>query len=577
VAVLLQVLHSGQARILLAGAKELPSLDQVLLLAPLYQQHDCVGVLEVFLPAQTPYDELTQRLDALNELSRDAARYLGRRSTTQPRGADDFHLRLIGFIEQLHRDLQVSRVAMAAVNEGRLLLGCERVSLAAVQRKKIEVLAMSGQDRVRQKSGLVRAIAELSSLVVASGRAVHHGPELEGLAPQAEEGLLQYLAESGAIRLSAIPLFAPPGAPGGDVDSFETDDPIGVLLAEWLADAPPQVSTDRAEAVAAHTAQALHNAMLHEGEFLSPLWRLLSKRLSRAERATRKQRALYAACACIGLVLLLIMPVPYYVHAQGELVPVVHLGVFAPEEGEVVEVFARGGDRIEKGQVLVRLHNDRLASERLETRNRLTETEQLLAALSAQRGTAVEKGAQEAAIRLEGRIAQTETELRGFRRRLASLEREVARLEVRSLVSGTVATFQPAQQLLNRPVQRGELLLEVMDERGPWQLELSIPAQRISHVLRARNAQERGRLPVRFTLATLPEQSFDGFVHRLGTRVDNAQGGKTALAAHAAVDAAKIPVRTCGAEVSARIYCGRESLAYWLFGDAVDFMRRFLW
>jgi multidrug efflux pump subunit AcrA (membrane-fusion protein) len=598
----LEVLHSGNARIhRVEWASVAPSQGQHVLLAPLVRQGHCVGVVEVFLGGETADEDLAVRLAALREISQLAMRPLEDRARVRSdRPADEFARRLLPFVQRLHRDLRVDSVAATTVNEGRLLLGCERASFVVVRGKKIDVVAISGQDRVRERSNLVQTMKELAALVVSTGQPLHYDGAVEVLPPPVQAPLVAYLAESGAVRLTMLPLFAPPGS-HDEGEACDVSDSLGALLLESFSAEAAAASADHQLAVASYAAQALHNALVHDGAFLFPFLKRLNRRLTRSARATRRRHGLYVACGCIGLALLLAMPVPYYVAAKGQLLPVVHLGVFAPEDGEVVEVAARGGERIEKGQLLVRLRNVTLDAEHLQARNRLIEMERYLAALIAQRGETVEKGAREAAIRLDGRIAQTQIEVEGLRMRLTSLERELTRLEVRSLVSGTVATFQPTQQLLNRPVRRGELLLEIMAEGGPWQLEVAIPAHRVGHVLAARgdgspklaaSATSGGtpkpaasvtggdgdlRLPVRFTLATMPEQTLDGVVHRVGTRMNVAEDGAPVLLAHASIDAAAIPVRTCGTEAYARIYCGRESLAYWLFGDTIDFVRRRVW
>jgi multidrug efflux pump subunit AcrA (membrane-fusion protein) len=614
VQLLLQVLHSGRERVFRGETMvETSSQPPLVLLAPLVHRRECVGVIEVFLRRETSDEELAGHLAALKGLSELATPPLeGRSQIRSGQPADEFPRRLIAFIQQLHRHLRVDSVAMTTVNEGRLLLGCERASLVVVRGMKTDVVAISGQDRVRERSNLVRGMKELASLVMTTGQPLHYDGALKELPQPVQGPLVTYLAESSAVRLTVLPLYAPP-ASAEEGEACEVSDALGALLLESFSAEMAEVSAQKEQAVAAQAAQALHNALVFEGAFLSPLWRFFNRRLSRAERATRRRRGLCAVCACLGLAILLAMPVPYYVSAKGQLLPVVHLGVFAPEDGEVVEVAARGGERIEKGQLLVRLRNDALTAEHLQARNRLTESERSLAALIAQRGEAVENGIRDAAIRLEGRIAQTKIEIEGLRVRLASLERELSRLEVRSLVSGTVATFQPTQQLLNRPVRRGELLLEVMHESGPWQLKLEIPAHRVGHVLAARGdgrpklaasatgdgrtqlaASAAGdartelaalateddrdlRLPVRFTLATEPETTFEGVVYRLGTRVDAAEDGTPVLPAHATIHAAEIPLRMSGTQAFARIYCGRKSFAYWLFGDAIDFVRRRMW
>ena len=43
------------------------------------------------------------------------------------------------------------------------------------------------------------------------------------------------------------------------------------------------------------------------------------------------------------------------------------------------------------------------------------------------------------------------------------------------------------------------------------------------------------------------------------------------------IDADELPFHSIGAEVRAKIGCGKKSLGYVLFGDIVDFLRRQFW
>jgi hypothetical protein len=39
----------------------------------------------------------------------------------------------------------------------------------------------------------------------------------------------------------------------------------------------------------------------------------------------------------------------------------------------------------------------------------------------------------------------------------------------------------------------------------------------------------------------------------------------------------QLPEQRIGAEVTVRIYCGKSTLAFRLFGDVVEFVQRYLW
>jgi hypothetical protein len=160
--------------------------------------------------------------------------------------------------------------------------------------------------------------------------------------------------------------------------------------------------------------------------------------------------------------------------------------------------------------------------------------------------------------------------------RVEAIEGELHDLEIRSPIAGTVTTFDPRRALLSRPVARGEPLLEVMDAEGPWQLELDAPARRIGPILQAVAASD-GAVPVEYALATEPDQSFTGALRNASSRIVVNDDAESVAPLAVDVVAADIEQPVAGAEVLARIDCGRRSLARVLLGDFIDSVRRRVW
>jgi hypothetical protein len=148
---------------------------------------------------------------------------------------------------------------------------------------------------------------------------------------------------------------------------------------------------------------------------------------------------------------------------------------------------------------------------------------------------------------------------------------------VRSPIAGTVVTYQLKQNLLDRPVRRGEVLLEVMDETGPWRLELEVPEYRMGHMLRALGRSEDHTLAVEYVPATAVEQRFQATLQSVGSRSNVSEEQGTIVEVFAEIDTGEVPERRIGAEVTAKIDCGQSNLGYALFGDVIEFLQRKLW
>ncbi|REJ92410.1 MAG: HlyD family efflux transporter periplasmic adaptor subunit [Planctomycetota bacterium] len=564
---LLAVLHSGQ-----------PQFQTPRLFVPVLQERSCIGVLELLFPEATSGPDAQQTLPIAKELSFFVAEFMARQvRQPSPDHAAEPTGQLEAFALRLARDTSSLEVATTAVNEGRRILGCDRVSLAVRRGKSAQLLAVSGQERVQRRSNLVRALTEIASHVLHSGRPLRYAGVLDGLPPAQEAALVEYLAESGARSLEVIPLRPPTADSRSKRDEDSGSPPLGVLVVEQLTESQPTAAPAALERLGKHVAQALAKARQQEQIFLLPLWRALGSQLGSKENSESSRVGWLAALALAAVTFVGLLPVPYRVEGEGRLVPAQQRRVFATRDAEVVEVYCRGGQRVEAGQPLLRLHDDDLAMRLLLVRNELQEQEQALAALQAESDEGRGSLSREAEIRQRGRISHTSLEIEGLRLRLAALEQQQDDLTIDAPISGTLATFEPARLLAGRPVGRGELLLEVMDESGPWRLEVDVPAHRLGHLQRARDTLGEEALPVRYVLATLPERTLEGTLTEMSTRAVVGEDGATVIPLNMSVDDSQIDAPAVGAEVSARIDCGRKCFAYVLFGDLYEFLRRRVW
>jgi len=137
-----------------------------------------------------------------------------------------------------------------------------------------------------------------------------------------------------------------------------------------------------------------------------------------------------------------------------------------------------------------------------------------------------------------------------------------------------VLTWDLANRLTARPVERGEALVTVADLSADWQLELAVADDRIGHVLAAQDAAHPD-LPVRFRLRSADAPN-TGHIESIGMTADVDTRDAAGDAARPTVEvvvafdksqlteAAQRELRP-GLSARAEIDCGRRSLGYvWL-------------
>jgi hypothetical protein len=568
------------------GDTPLPS-DHFIVLAVLHTADGCAGVVEIFAQTEPPPEARPGYLQFVEQMCGHASRYLEHcrlRPQTESSAArfwEDFER----FLLELHRSLDAREVSMVAVNDGRLLLGCDRLSVAYRRGRKTVIKAISGQDHVNTRSNLCRTMQTLITDVMATGESLTYSGTEEELAPQIERSLGDFVQESGSRMVMLVPLVNPqPLVEQDDSDATRSgsDKPpevIGCLVAEQVGESQPVPELEkRIELMADQLAAALFNARTHQRVILLPVWKALGQALEWFQgRKLAKTMAVLSVISAIVLVLVFV-PCEYRVEARGRMFPDAKHVVFAPWDGAVIDVKVQGGTRVHAGQLLLTLRNDDLHAELLTEKNELNEKLQTVESLDGQIDEAVRIDDRKDAIRLRGQVAETLIEIEGLRKQIKILNGRMESLFVRAPRDGIVVTFQgELEQLIARPVGRGDVLLEIMDDTGTWHLELEVDDRRMGHILEAQQVPNQTNLSVEFIAATTPEQSYQGKLQTLGTRTETSMEDSNVVPIVVSFDAKTLRHRRVGAEVRAKIDCGKCSLGYVLFGDVIETVREFLW
>lgn len=554
------------------------------LLGALQKEAEVSGLVQVFETAAASEAQRPERLRLLEQICGLATRYWQQRLArqTQPEApggaAATEHWTLA-----IHESLRAGDVAVVAANECRRLLGVDRVSVAERHGPQVRISAVSGQQSVNARSNVVRLLAKLTEQVVNTGEKLTFTGDTSNLPPQIEKLLADYLHESRSRALVVVPLRGP--APrdretGGVAEphSQPAPEPVGVLVVEQISETPLPADLDaRLETLAGHVGLALRNAQAHETIFLLSLWEWLGKWKELLKGRRLAQVAAGLALTAAVVLALFLAKWDYRVVGKGRLMPVDRREIFAPWDGEVTSLPVKSGQEVKKGDLLAQLKNDELSSKLLAQRNLVAEKKKQALSIHAQLN---EPGAplnRSTEVELRGKLLQLEVEAEGAALQVASLERQVAALQVRAPIDGVVATFRIEELLRQRPVKRGELLLQVMDPSGPWRLELDVPENRLGHILHAQHDREDGKLPVRYVLATATEVTYDGTLDSVSTRsvVSETEGAVVPL--YASLSPPTPPEPRIGAEVTAKINCGPKSLGYVLFGDMIEFVRKRFW
>ena len=156
--------------------------------------------------------------------------------------------------------------------------------------------------------------------------------------------------------------------------------------------------------------------------------------------------------------------------------------------------------------------------------------------------------------------------------RTEMLQRRIASLTLTAPIEGVVATWDPQRQLLDRPVAAGNLLVTVIDETGPWRLEVKLPEVDAGPVLAAFHSEPEGKsLPVEYLLATHPEERYHGTLQSVAIRTENIDE-QPMIHLIITPDTNAMPPLRDGAEVRCKLDCGKRTLGYVVFRELVEFV-----
>jgi multidrug efflux pump subunit AcrA (membrane-fusion protein) len=436
---------------------------------------------------------------------------------------------------------------------------------------------------------VVRLLRKLATVVARTGDDLWFSGDTSDLAPQVEQAVNDYVDESHTKQLAVLPLREAdheedkPGEPKKN----KRENILGALIIEQLIDSQqPEGMLQRIDVVSRHSSTALTNAQEHESLFLLPLWRLLGK-THVLVTARNLPKTILASVAILGAVLALCyVPYDFTVVADGKLMPEVRRDVFAGIDGMVQEVPVKHGDRVVKGQVLARQRSVELEEQRSQLDGQIAETIEELRSLDRQYDALDRSRSEEIEFeQITGQINQREETRIALDEQLVLLREKERLLTVTSPVDGKIVTWKVRELIENRPVRKGQRLMEIADPSSHWELELYVPEAKMGHIVerlqKLRADDPEAQLEVTFILATHSEEKLHGQVYEIDTsaQVQGESGNTVRMVVAFEQEDLKLLVADpanelkVGADVKAKILCGKRAIGYVWFSDLFEFVQ----
>ena len=561
----------------------------LLVLAPLKRDAEVAGVLEIFQrPGAGP---TTQRgyLRFVAEMSELIGVYLQNHHVRELERRQAALAQLDEFSRNIHQTLDVKPTAYTIANEGRRLIGCDRLSVATIKGRHAEIVAVSGQETIERRADTIKRMRQLVETVVRTGQPLWYDGNHDDLAPQVERVIDAYVDLAHAKSVTVLPLREPVegGEEENDPKKKKKEPPVLAALVIEQVELPPDRAAvaERAEAVAQHSAAALANAMDHQGVFLLSLWKLLGKTRWLVEAQRLPKTLTVVAILVAAIAALFVVPADLALEGRGTLQPIERRDVFAPLPGKVTNVLVKHGDKVDAGDVLVEIESFELEEQIREIDDQLQSVAKQITQKDILRNRPGVSDRERHELVMEREVLVIQQ--LGLERRLKNYNEQRKRLQVKSPIDGVVVTWQVDERLEKRPVERGQVLLTVANPKGEWELEIHMPEDRMDHVTNAWNSREKDGLKVSYILATAPGEEYQGTVRKVYEsaevreeegngvllRVDINEEDLSGDETQGLEDGEELSEMRPGASVVAKVHCGEASLGYVWFGDVIHFVQ----
>jgi len=429
--------------------------------------------------------------------------------------------------------------ATALVTDVASQLGCDRVTLASLERGRLRVEAVSHASQFDARSNLLTATVGAMTEALDQGEAVVHPSEREErlVVTHAHAELAQL---AGGAAVASFPLTHNGRAVGAltleraqgarfDAQTVELVEGLAGMLGPLL-----ELQRARHQSLPAHAAQKALD---------------LRTRLFGPRHGGLK---LGAAALVLLALFLAFAKGAYRVGADARIEGEIQRAITAPFQGYVREAAARAGDAVKKGQIMARLDDRDLRVERARLGSQREQlAQQYRDAMARQERSQVRI--------VSAQIAQAEAQI-------ALLDEQLARTEVSAPFDGVVVSGDLTQSL-GAPLERGQVMFEVAP-LDAYRIVLQVGEQDIADV----RVGQAGEL----VLTPMPGQRYPLKVVKI-TPVSTAKDGRNVFRVEAELGARADERLRPGMEGVAKIEIGERHVAWIWTRRMVDWLSLRLW
>ena len=444
--------------------------------------------------------------------------------------------------------------------------GADRISIFDVTRFGCKMVAASGTGTIHRRSPHVKLLERLGKQVVKSGvplTFVSGDESNQHLPAKLNKQLQAYLLETHCrhLRMEFVH------------EQAETTSRCRslIVLEHFNGNLAETEAIPKLEKLLPHATIATRNTFkqYHSG------WRRITSTLASMSLLFKLAGLLLIVAAAVCL--LMFIQTDFEIIAEGQLLPTQRHAIYAPTDGIVLNVPVSHGEGVLQGNTLIELKDPDLELEQKRLLGEIATLEsQIESARIARTKDRFNRKKNTTTPKVSpGTEKVLEKQLEGAKTELSLIIEQQKRLTISSPITGEVSCWNLDQSLRSRPVVHGQYLMDVVNPKGEWELQLQLPDDDIGYVVAYQKDKEDCK--VEFLLRTDPTNHYPATLSKLSHTTQLNEAGLPAVRALVSLGKSPVPHPRTGASVIARIHCGRRSLGFVWFREILEYTKRHFW
>ncbi|MEX0794674.1 MAG: HlyD family efflux transporter periplasmic adaptor subunit [Pirellulaceae bacterium] len=555
--------------------------NSLLVVAPISDEDEVEGVIEIFQRPDAQPASQRGYLKFLEQMSGLASEWIKTRKLKDFSDRQSLWAKIEQFSRSVHENLDLRQTAYTIANEGRRLIGCDRVSVVLRRRGRWRVEAISGQDVFDNRSTQVTLLGKLASRVIETGEEFWFSGHTDDLSPQLESAVHDYVDDSHTKAIAIIPLRRPEHATDnlareeGEEERKYNGEILGALVVEQIEDSSQAAEFAKGvELISEHSSRALANSADYNAIPLTPLWRLMAKSRILVEARNLPKTVLISLAVIVAIVAMFVIPGPFRLSGNATLLPVVQRDVFVNVEGEVVEVLVRHGDMVEAGQLLARLQNNELDQRHKQLTGEQDKTLSTIEGIDFRKRRGGSDLSSSDRLQLDIELGQAKQRHTHLIEQVELLEKKMEKLNIVSPINGMVVSWDVRDTLMQRPVAPGQVLMTVVDTEQEWHLEIKMPEKRMQHIeKRLVELGSEQKMKVTYIMASDPGTQLEGTVKEIQRLAQSDSADGQIVKIKVAINRDDITHLRSGATATAKVDCGIAPIGYTWFHELFEFVQ----